>query len=507
MFGGLGLIMLNRLMPRLEGRNFNRYGALSISILNFFLSLLLWYQFDSSHAAMQFLEKYRWMPDYDISYSLGIDGISLYLILLTTFLIPICILSSWNAITHKVAKFMFLFLLLESLVIGVFAATDLILFYLFFEAVLIPMFLIIGIWGAEERIYASFKFFIYTLFGSVLMLLAVLYIFVYSDTGDMEVLKNIVPLYSNEVQQWLWCAFFISFAIKVPMWPVHTWLPDAHVQAPTAGSVILAGVLLKLGGYGLIRFSLPLFPYASHYFADFVIVLSIIAVIYTSLVALAQDNIKKLIAYSSIAHMGYVTAGIFSLNIQGLQGAFFQMLSHGLVSAALFLCVGVLYDRKHTKDIAFYKGLTNAMPKFALWMMIFTLASVGLPGTSGFIGEFLVMFATFKTNIIFGALIALGMVLGAAYMLWLYARIMFGALGKNVKDITDISMRETIMLVPIAILIILLGIFPNIVMKDSLKAMEYLREKIGVNMEKNCTSFHNDSMMFKGITGAEHVDN
>ena len=404
----------------------------------------------------------RGSSGYNINYHLGIDGISLFMVLLTTFLMPLCILCSWESITRRTREFMIAFLLLESFVIGVFCALDLILFYVFFEGMLIPMYLIIGVWGGANRIYAAYKFFLYTLLGSVLFLHSVLYIYYRCNTTDIPALMHQVPLLSPYVQRWLWLGMFASFAVKVPMWPVHTWLPDAHVQAPTAGSVILAGILLKMGAYGYLRFSLPMLPLASHYFTPLIFGLSIIAVIYTSLVALVQEDMKKLIAYSSVAHMGFVTAGIFALNAQGVEGSIVQMISHGLVSAALFLCVGVVYDRLHTREIARYGGLVNIMPYYAFVFMFFTMASVGLPGTSGFVGEFLVLIGAFKAKTTLAVLIATGMVLGAAYALWLYRRVMFGELEKSdLMKMTDLSLREWTIFLPLAVAVLWLGIYPK----------------------------------------------
>ena len=374
-----------------------KWAALWTSIGTFILSILIWFLFDNLNPGYQFEEKYKWFPDFNFFYHVGIDGISLFMILLSTFLTPICILASWENITKKIKEYMIAFLLLETLMIGMFCAVDTLLFYIFFEGVLIPMFLIIGIWGGERKIYAAFKFFLYTLLGSVLMLIAIIYMYQISNTMNISELQNFK--FPKNVQIWLWLAFFSSFAVKVPMWPFHTWLPDAHVEAPTAGSIILAGVLLKMGAYGFLRFSLNIFPEASSYFYPLIFSLSIIAIIYTSLVALAQTDMKKLIAYSSVAHMGIVTIGIFVVNQQGIEGAMIQMLSHGIVSASLFLSVGVIYDRMHSREIQFYGGLVNRMPKYAVFLMIFVLASVGLPGTSGFIGEFLTILGAFKFNI------------------------------------------------------------------------------------------------------------
>jgi NADH-quinone oxidoreductase subunit M len=476
---GVLVIMLGSVVKKKTIDDFSRSVALFFSLINFGLGLGMWWMFDSSAEGMQFVERSPWMEGYNIYYYLGIDGISLFFVLLTTFLVPICIIVSWNSIKKRLRDYMLLFLLLESLVIGAFTALDLILFYLFFEAVLIPMFFIIGIWGGDNRVYASYKFFLYTLFGSLFFLLGVIYIYLQSGTTDIIELQYVLPTYEMTAQKMLWLAFFTSFAIKVPMWPLHTWLPDAHVQAPTAGSVILAGILLKLGGYGFLRFSLPMLPDASHYYSNMVMILSIIAVIYTSLVALMQEDMKKLIAYSSVAHMGYVTAGIFSFKTQGVEGAVFQMISHGLVSAALFLCVGVLYDRMKTKEIAFYNGLTSKMPAFAVVFMIFTLASAGLPGTAGFVGEFMVLLGVFSVNKLYSALLALAMVLGAAYMLWLYARIMFGeSNNKKLSHIPDLTWLERGAFWPIVILIILIGVYPKLVLADVTQSVTRVVEKV-----------------------------
>ena len=444
-----------------HGATYARWVALLGTLAVFLISLGLLIGFDGTSAEYQFVEKLPWFPGYDINYHVGIDGISLWLILLTTFLMPICILCSWESVQKRVGEFMAAFLVLEAMTIGVFASLDLLLFYLFFEAVLIPMYLIIGIWGGQNRIYAAYKFFLYTLAGSVLFLLALLYLYFTFGTTDIPTLTKQAPSLGLDVQQWLWVALFASFAVKVPMWPVHTWLPDAHVQAPTAGSVILAGILLKLGAYGFLRFSLPMLPQASHAFADVVFILSIVAVIYTSLVALVQEDMKKLIAYSSVAHMGFVTLGIFSLNQQGIEGAYFQMIAHGVVSGALFLCVGVVYDRLHTREIAKYGGVANIMPYFAAFFMLFTMASAGLPGTAGFVGEVLVIIGSWRAApwATIGA--ATGLVLGAAYMLWLYRRVMFGEItNPEVAKMKEISPREWLYLVPLAVATLWLGIHP-----------------------------------------------
>lgn len=438
--------------------------SLGVSFCNLGLVALILCCFDWNAKGLQLTEKYQWFKEYDIYYQMGIDGLSLSMITLTALLIPICIFTSLKSIKKQSSNFMAFFILLEGFIIGAFCASDLVLFYVFFEAVLIPMFFIIGIWGGADRVYASFKFFLYTILGSLAMLLAILYIYSIVGTTDIYELYSLMPVQSASIQKILWAAFFLSFAVKTPMWPVHTWLPDAHVQAPTGGSVILAGVLLKLGGYGFLRLSLPLFPIASLVYRDLVFSLSSIAVIYASLVALMQTDIKKMIAYSSIAHMGFVTGGIFSGSAQGLQGAVIQMISHGLISAALFLLIGVLYDRMHTKEISFYNGLANKMPRYALVFILVSMASIGLPGTSGFIGEFSILLSVFQQNRVYSAFLALGMVLGAAYMLWLIARILFGEM-KNEKllNIKDINFIEKSALYSLVFLIIAIGIYPSII--------------------------------------------
>jgi NADH-quinone oxidoreductase subunit M len=435
-----------------------RWIALYTTLFTLAASLYLWASFDYANAGFQFVEEMEWLGGA-IRYKMGIDGISLLFVVLTAFLMPLCILASWDSIEIRVKEYMIAFLVLETLMLGVFSALDLILFYLFFEGGLIPMFLIIGVWGGQRRVYASFKFFLYTLLGSVLMLLAMMAMYWHAGTSDIPTLLS--HKFPPDMQTWLWLAFFASFAVKLPMWPVHTWLPDAHVEAPTAGSVILAGVLLKMGGYGFLRFSLPMFPLASQEFAPFVFALSVVAIIYTSLVALAQEDVKKLIAYSSVAHMGFVTMGVFSFTVQGLDGAIFQMLSHGLVSAALFLCVGVVYDRIHTREIDAYGGLVNRMPIYAFVFMVFTLANVGLPGTSGFIGEFLTLVGAFKANTWVAFLATSGVVLSAAYALYLYRRMMFGPLEKrSLRNITDMNAREIVVFAPLVLLVILFGFYP-----------------------------------------------
>ncbi|BBE34892.1 NADH-quinone oxidoreductase subunit M [Sphingosinicella microcystinivorans] len=440
--------------------NAARWGALGITLVELVLGVVLWAQFDVGSASFQYAENLPLFEPY-FSWALGIDGISLVLIALSVFLMPICILASWTSIEKRVPEYMAAFLLMEALMIGVFAATDLFLFYVFFEGGLIPMYLIIGIWGGKDRIYASYKFFLYTLLGSVLMLLAMLYMA--SVAGTTSIPQLLVYDFDPNVQTWLWLAFFASFAVKMPMWPVHTWLPDAHVQAPTAGSVILAGVLLKMGGYGFIRFSLPMFPAASAELMWIVFALSMIAVVVTSLIALAQSDMKKLIAYSSVAHMAFVTVGLFGFNQQAIEGSIVVMLSHGLVSGALFLCVGVVYDRLHTRDIDAYGGVATIMPRYAILFMLFTMASVGLPGTSGFIGEFLVMMGAFRTSTFATAVICTGIILGAAYMLYLYRKVVFGEATKDeVRAMPDLSVREILCLAPIAVFVLWMGVAPNV---------------------------------------------
>jgi NADH-quinone oxidoreductase subunit M len=435
-----------------------RWAALWTTIATFLLSLLIWVYFQPGSSDFQFVEKRRWLGDW-ASYHMGVDGISMLFVILTTFLMPICILASWQVKT-RLREYMVAFLVLETLMIGVFCALDLVLFYLFFEGGLIPMFLIIGIWGGQRRVYASFKFFLYTLLGSVLMLLAIIAMYWQAGTTDIPVLLKGAH-FPPQMQTWLWLAFFASFAVKLPMWPVHTWLPDAHVEAPTAGSVILAAILLKMGGYGFLRFSLPMFPVASDMFTPLIYSLSVVAIIYTSLVALMQEDMKKLVAYSSVAHMGFVTLGIFTITRQGIDGALFQMISHGLVSGALFLCVGVVYDRMHTREIDAYGGLVNRMPLYAFCFMAFTLANVGLPGTSGFIGEFLALVGAFQKNTWLAFFSTTGVILSAAYALWLYRRVIFGALDKeSLRHIVDMTPREAGMLLPLVVLTVLFGVYP-----------------------------------------------
>ena len=437
-----------------------RWTALWTSLLVLALSLVLWVKFDKQEAGFQFNENLAWLPHYRIAYRMGVDGISVLFVLLATVLTPICILASWETIRTKVREYMIAFLILETTMVGMFCALDFVVFYMFFEAVLIPMYLIIGVWGGPRRVYAAVKFFLFTLTGSVLMLLALIAMWLHAGTTDVETLM--ATDFPFRMQSWLFFALFASFAVKVPMWPFHTWLPDAHVEAPTAGSVILAGVLLKMGAYGFLRFSIPMLPAASQTYAPFIYTLSVVAVIYTSLVALAQEDMKKLIAYSSVAHMGVVTIGIFTFNEQGIQGALFQMLSHGIVSGALFLIVGVVYDRIHTREIARYGGLADRMPAYALVFMLFTMASVGLPGTAGFVGEFLVITGAAQINFWLALLGGMGMILGAVYMLYLYRRIIFGTITHaDLKHILDLSPREWAVFAPLIVLTLWMGIYPS----------------------------------------------
>ena len=436
-----------------------KYVSLFVSIINFLISVYLWLIFDQSSYEFQFVESRVWIKDF-INYKVGVDGISILFIILTTFITPLCILSVNSSIKNRLKEFLIAILLMETLMIGVFCSLDLVIFYLFFEGGLIPMFLIIGIWGGERRVYSAFKFFLFTLLGSVLMLIAVISIYWIAGTTDVEELYKlgIDPKYQNL----LWLAFFSSFAVKTPMWPVHTWLPDAHVEAPTAGSVLLAAILLKMAGYGFIRFSIGLFPVASEYFVPFIFVISLVAIIYTSLVALMQDDMKKLIAYSSVAHMGFVTLGLFTFTQQGVEGGIFQMISHGIVSAALFFSVGVVYDRTHSRRINDYGGLVNIMPKYSILLMVFVLGSLGLPGTTGFIGEFLILMGTFKKSFLVAAIASLGVILGAAYMLWLYKRVVFGELtNQKLLKIIDLNKVELSILTLLALSIIFFGFYPD----------------------------------------------
>ncbi|UGY03402.1 NADH-quinone oxidoreductase subunit M [Bradyrhizobium quebecense] len=449
-----------------------RWIALWTTLITFAVSLILVARFDPAQTDFQFVEKTSWLAT-GITYHMGIDGISLPLIILTTAIMPLCIIASWKSVTQRVSEYMMAFLILETLMVGTFSALDLVLFYLFFEGGLIPMFLIIGVWGGPRRVYASFKFFLYTFLGSVLMLLAIMALYWNAGTTDIPTLMHTaVP---RSMQTWAWLAFFASFAVKMPMWPVHTWLPDAHVEAPTAGSVILAAILLKMGGYGFLRFSLPMFPLASHDFAPFVFTLSVIAIIYTSLVAMMQEDMKKLIAYSSVAHMGFVTMGIFAVTTQGVAGGMFQMISHGIVSGALFLCVGIVYDRMHTREIAAYGGLVNRMPLYAMTFMVFTMANVGLPGTSGFVGEFMTLLGTFKISLPTAFFATTGVILSACYALWLYRKVVFGALVKpSLMSIKDLTFRECVTLFPLMALTILFGVYPKPVLDMSAASVQQL---------------------------------
>jgi NADH-quinone oxidoreductase subunit M len=468
---GALLVYISRGDDEAARRN-SRWIALWTTLITFAVSLILLWRFDPAQPDFQFVEKTSWLAN-GITYHMGVDGISLPFVILTTALLPFCILASWKSVTMRVREYMMAFLLLESLMIGTFSSLDLVLFYLFFEGGLIPMFLIIGVWGGPRRVYASFKFFLYTLLGSLLMLLAIMALYWNAGTTDIPTLMHsAVP---RSLQTWAWLAFFASFAVKMPMWPVHTWLPDAHVEAPTAGSVILAAILLKMGGYGFLRFSLPMFPAASHDFAPLIFSLSVIAIIYTSLVALMQEDIKKLIAYSSVAHMGFVTMGIFAGTTQGVAGGMFQMISHGIVSGALFLCVGIIYDRMHTREIAAYGGLVNRMPLYALVLMVFTMANIGLPGTSGFVGEFMTLVGTFKVSLPTAFFATTGVILSACYALWLYRRVVFGALVKpSLATIKDLTFRESLLLMPLVALTILFGFYPKPVLDMSAASVQQL---------------------------------
>jgi NADH-quinone oxidoreductase subunit M len=444
------------------GKKTIRWISLWTTLVVFALSVYAWSKFVPGVADFQFLEQKSWFGS-GLTYKMGVDGISFPFVVLTAFLMPFCIAASWESIQTRVKEYMIAFLVLETLMIGVFCALDVVLFYLFFEGGLIPMFIIIGVWGGKRRIYASFKFFLYTLAGSLLMLIAIMAMYSQEHTTDITALLH--AKFDPTMQKYLWLAFFASFAVKMPMWPVHTWLPDAHVEAPTAGSVILAGILLKMGGYGFIRFSLPMFPDASVYFTPLVYALSVIAIVYTSLVALVQEDIKKLIAYSSVAHMGFVTMGLFAMNQQAVQGAVFQMVSHGLVAGALFLCVGVVYDRTHTREIAAYGGIVKKMPLYAVAFMVFTMANVGLPGTSGFVGEFLTLLGVFKANAWVSFFATTGVILSAAYALYLYRRVVFGKLEKpSLQGLTDISAREMAILAPLIVLTIYYGVQPGTIL-------------------------------------------
>ena len=463
--------------------NYNsaKYISLFVALANFVLSLYLWYAFDKTNTAFQFIEERVWLKDF-INYKVGIDGISILFIILTTFITLLCIISVNSTIKNKLKDFLVAILIMETMMIGVFCSLDLVIFYLFFEAGLIPMFLIIGIWGGERRVYSAFKFFLYTLLGSVLMLVAI--ISIYWMTGTTDVIElyqiGIDPRYQNL----LWLAFFSSFAVKTPMWPVHTWLPDAHVEAPTVGSVLLAAILLKMAGYGFIRFSVGLFPIASEYFVPLVFGLSLIAILYTSFVALMQEDMKKLIAYSSVAHMGFVTMGIFTMTPQGIEGSIFQMISHGIISAALFLCVGVVYERMHTREINKYGGIISVMPRYAVVFMVFTLGALGLPGTTGFIGEFLILLGTFKVNFLVATIASIGVILGAAYMLWLYRRVVFGEIkNPEVNKLTDLNRSEMLILSTLAFVSILFGFYPDPLISTTSASVEGLIELFTTNIK------------------------
>ncbi len=495
---GALFVMMIRGEPDMVARN-ARFAALYTSIFTFALSLFMMVKFDPASAEFQFVEQTLWFDELKIGYHMGVDGISMFFVVLSAFLTPICILASWKSIEVRVKEYMVAFLILETFMIGTFCALDTILFYVFFEAVLIPMFLIIGIWGGARRVYSAFKLFLYTLLGSVLMLVAILTLYFKVGTTDIPTLMA-NPV-ARDLQMWLWLACFASFAVKMPMWPVHTWLPDAHVEAPTAGSVILAGVLLKMGGYGFLRFSLPMFPEASAYFADMVYWLSIVAIIYTSLVALVQQDMKKMIAYSSVAHMGFVTLGIFTATTQGIEGGIFQMISHGIISGALFLCVGVVYDRLHTREIGRYGGLVKNMPKYATVFMLMMLGSVGLPGTSGFVGEFLVLLGAFKADTLVAVFATTGVVLGAAYMLVLYRRVVFGPQDNaDAAAMPDLDKRELLIFLPFVLLVLWLGVAPGYVMERVAPSAQKLLTNYEMQLKKAETAVSEEE------TPADEID-
>jgi NADH-quinone oxidoreductase subunit M len=479
---GALLILAIRGTPDQVARN-ARFTALWFTGAVFLLSLGLWNNFDPTKADYQFVQQIPWISDLGLNFTMGVDGISLFFVVLSAFLSLICVIASFHSVHERVREYMVAFLVLETLMIGMFCALDMFLFYVFFEGVLIPMFIIIGVWGGARRVYASFKFFLYTLLGSVLMLVAMIAMYLLAGTANMVELSQFT--FPVGMQYWLFLAFFASFAVKVPMWPVHTWLPDAHVEAPTGGSVILAGVLLKMGGYGFLRFSLPMFPDATVFFTPMMFGLSVVAIIYTSLIALAQQDMKKLIAYSSVAHMGFVTMGIFALNTQGVEGAIFQMLSHGIVSAALFLCVGVLYDRIHSREISAYGGVVEKMPLYATAFMIFTFASIGLPGTSGFVGEFLTLVGAFQANKFVAAVATLGVVLGAAYALWLYRRVVMGKIEKpSLLSLRDLHWQETAMFVPMILVVLWMGIYPQSFLKPMAPAVDKLLNEFHADLNR-----------------------
>jgi|TARA_B110000438_G_scaffold226835_1_gene221192 NADH-quinone oxidoreductase subunit M len=479
LIGAVFILIINGTQKNVEKNS--KYVAIFSSFVNFFLSIFLWISFDNSISDFQFIEEKKWINGF-FNFKLGVDGISILFILLTTFITPICVISGLKSIKFKIKEFLIAVLLMETLMLGVFCSLDLIVFYLFFEGGLIPMFLIIGIWGGPNRVYSAFKFFLFTLLGSVLMLIAIISIYLITGTSDIiQLLEFRIP---KEYQYLLWLAFFSSFAVKLPMWPFHTWLPDAHVEAPTAGSVILAAILLKMAGYGFMRFSLGLFPLASEYFTTFIFVLSVIAIIYTSLIALMQDDMKKLIAYSSVAHMGFVTIGIFSITKQGLEGSIIQMISHGLISAALFLCVGVLYDRYKSRMISSYGGLVNIMPKYAIMFMIFTLGALGLPGTTGFVGEFLILIGVFQKNIFIAVVASLGIIFAAAYMLSLYRRVVFGKITNvDIKEMPDLNKTEIYIFASLSFLILFFGIYPDPLLKTIAVSVDNLIENYHVNLD------------------------
>jgi NADH-quinone oxidoreductase subunit M len=482
--------------------NAARWIALVITIITFIFTLMVWAAFDPSNPGFQLEEQVRWLGS-GISYHVGVDGISMLFLVLTGGVLPVCVAASWKSIQTRVAEYMIAFLLLETLMMGVFCALDLVLFYVMFEGSLTPMFLIIGIWGHERRVYASFKFFLYTFLGSILMLLAIMAMYWYTGTTDIEVMLNTAH-FPVHAQTWLFLGFFTSFAVKLPMWPIHTWLPDAHVEAPTAGSVILASVLLKLGGYGFLRISLPMFPSAVEMFAPMIFTMSVVAIIYASLVALAQDNWKKLVAYSSVAHMGFVTMGMFTLTHQGIDGSIFQMLSHGVVSGALFLCVGVMYDRLHTHEISAYGGLVSRMPVYALCFMVFTMANIGLPGTSGFVGEFLTMLGAFLHNSWIAIFATTGVIWSACYALYLYRRIVFGALVKpTLQAVRDLSWRETAILAPLMVLTIAMGVYPKPVLDVTGAAVTKLISENRVALAYDQAPKVADNHVILARTGAE----